>query len=113
MSNFFNSDLVRNELSEISFLQKKILQSSLSKDAFDDDHNTKHLELLKELLEKQKIMCTRLSLTEDPGAKKLFNQLGKISQPFLCGDSEISVLQILKEMEDRIAAMEKALDSES
>lgn len=72
---FFNSDIVRSEMAEIVELQEKIYIK-----VFDFPHMNKsdkidHVDSLQKLLEKQKVLYTRLSLSDDPEAKRMKSKI--------------------------------------
>jgi hypothetical protein len=69
--NFFNSEIVRAEMTEISELQEEIYESIFRFPAMDREDKIKHLDLLEKLLKKQQVLYTRLSLSDDPEAKDM------------------------------------------
>ena len=75
MGNFFNSEIIQEELMEINELQTRIYQNSLSFERMEREDQLEHIDELVELLEKQRVMFTRLSLSDDPEAKKMKSQL--------------------------------------
>ena len=77
MSDFFDSDIVREELQEINDLQLSIYKNAMKFGTFSRDDKVEHIERLTELLERQKVMYTRISLSDDPEAIDL-----KIHTPF-------------------------------
>lgn len=68
---FFESDIVINDLNEIEELQKQVYQNAYNFSFMDNEEKLKHINLLKNLIEKQKLLYVRLSLSEDPEAKIL------------------------------------------
>ncbi len=68
---FFESEVVRAELAEISELQEEIYGSFLNFPYMSNEEKIRHIELLEELLGKQQVLYTRLSLSDDPQAKKI------------------------------------------
>ena len=80
MSEFFESEIVRQELEEINELQKSIYGSLFSFAEMSREDKLEHVELLIVLLEKQRIMYTRLSLSDDPEAVKMKEQLAESVQ---------------------------------
>ena len=75
MNNFFNSEIVQEELNEINELQKEVYGKILNVMNLTTEEQVEHIDKLKLLLEKQKIMYMRLSLSDDPEALKLKNQI--------------------------------------
>jgi len=77
MSEFFKSDIIQEELEEINDLQEEIYGSILTFHTMDRETRLEHVEKLKVLLEKQRIMYTRLSLSDDPQAVEMKENLRK------------------------------------
>ena len=77
MNKFFDSEIIRNELKEINQLQQDIYGTMLDFGNLSNEDRLEQVELLSTLLEKQKIMYTRLSLSDDPDAMKMKKQLEK------------------------------------
>ena len=75
MSDFFDSDIVREGLEEINELQMEIYGSTMQFPSMSREMKLDHVEKLTILVEKQKIMWTRLSLSDDPEAKKTLEYL--------------------------------------
>ena len=66
MSEFFKSDIIQDELEEINNLQEQIYGSILTFGTMSNETKMEHVEKLQTLLEKQRIMYTRLSLSSQP-----------------------------------------------
>tara|TARA_S200002703_G_scaffold21854_1_gene18470 strand:+ start:122 stop:454 length:333 start_codon:yes stop_codon:yes gene_type:complete len=77
MSDFFKSEIIQEELNEINRLQEKIYGSLLAFSAMSRDEKLEQIETLTTLLEKQRVMYTRLSLSEDPKAIEMKENLRK------------------------------------
>jgi hypothetical protein len=77
MSNFFDSDIIQEELKEINKLQEEIYGSILTFGKMDREDKLEHIEKLQVLLEKQRVMYTRLSLSDDPQAVEMKENLRK------------------------------------
>ena len=75
MSEFFESTIVQDELNEINQMQKEIYGNMMSFADLDLDDKMEHIDQLTELLEKQKVMYTRLSLSDDPQAIEMKEKL--------------------------------------
>ena len=80
MSEFFESEIVREELNDINKLQEEIYGSVFSFASLTPEKRKEHIEDLIELLDKQRIMYTRLSLSDDPEAVKMKEQLAESVQ---------------------------------
>lgn len=68
---FFNSDIVRAEMSEISILQDDIYRNVFTFPTMTLEEKKFHISLLEKLLNKQKVLYTRLSLSDDPEAVEM------------------------------------------
>ena len=77
MSNFFKSDIIQDELKEINKLQEAIYASILTFGMMPRETKLEHIEKLELLLEKQRVMYTRLSLSDDPQAVEMKENLKK------------------------------------
>jgi GTPase Era involved in 16S rRNA processing len=65
---FFNSEVVRAEMTEIGELQEEVYQNVFKFSTMNKEEKLHHVEILERLLDKQKILYTRLSLSDDPEA---------------------------------------------
>tara|TARA_B100000579_G_scaffold3605_1_gene2776 strand:- start:1266 stop:1595 length:330 start_codon:yes stop_codon:yes gene_type:complete len=77
MGEFFDSEIIRKELKEINDLQRLVYYKAASFGVLSREDKLEHIEMLSELLEKQRVMYTRMSLSDDPEAVKMKNQLLK------------------------------------
>ena len=77
MSEFFKSDIIKEELNDINKIQEKIYGSLLAFGSMSREDKLEHVDLLTYLLEKQKVMYTRLSLSDDPEAVEMKENLRK------------------------------------
>ena len=77
MSKFFDSEIIQEEIEEINELQKMLYGNVMQFPTMERVDKIEHIDLLTELLEKQKVMYTRLSLSDDPDAVKMKEQLHK------------------------------------
>ena len=109
MSEFFNSDIIKDELMTIHRLQESIYNHAFTFDEMDREDQLDHIDDLTELLYKQRVMYTRLSLSEDPNAKRMKGELEKSVQ--LLGfpkGTDISVL--FSGMNQTIEALKLKID---
>ena len=77
MSNFFDSEIVQEELNEINELQQEVYGKMLNVMHLATEEQVEHIDKLKLLLEKQKIMYGRLSLSDDPQAIEMKETMRK------------------------------------
>ena len=72
---FFDSDVVRAEMTEISELQEDVYRNVFKFPSMNKEEKLFHVQMLERLLEKQKVLYTRLSLSDDPEAKQMKNRI--------------------------------------
>ena len=75
MSEFFDSDIVKEGLEDIHALQAEIYSKAFKFGTMSREDKLEHIEQLTNLLEKQKLMYTRISLSKDPEAIELKEHL--------------------------------------
>ena len=68
---FFSSEVVRAEMAEIAELQEDVYSNVFKFPAMTKEQKLEHVELLEKLLDKQKVLYTRLSLSDDSEAKEM------------------------------------------
>ena len=71
MSDFFDSDIVKEEMETINEMQEEIYSQVFKFPELPLDDQIEHLDSLMELLEKQQILYTRMKLSDDPRAKEI------------------------------------------
>ena len=106
---FFDSDVVRAEMTEISELQEDVYKNVFKFPSMNKEQKVQHVEMLEKLLEKQKVLYTRLSLSDDPEAKLMKDRI--IESATMMGlpqDVDISV--IFSNMGKMLDAMKKQID---
>ena len=62
---FFDSEVVRAEMTEISELQEDVYRKVFKFPTMNNEEKLFHVSMLERLIEKQKILYTRLSLSDD------------------------------------------------
>jgi len=110
MSEFFDSDIVREGLEGIHDLQSRIYGNSFKFGTMSREDKLEHIEKLTELLEKQRLMYTRISLSKDPEAIELKEHLEQSVQ--LLGFPEGTDMSLLfSGMSSTIDNLKTQLDS--
>ena len=106
---FFDSDVVRAEMTEISDLQEDIYKNVFKFPTMTKEEKLSHVSMLEKLIEKQKILYTRLSLSDDPEAKLMKqNIVDSASMMGLPKDVDMNVL--FKNMSQMINVMRDQID---
>lgn len=72
---FFDSDVVRAEMTEISELQEDVYRNVFKFPSMNKEEKKFHVAMLERLLDKQRILYTRLSLSDDPEAKMMKDRI--------------------------------------
>ena len=72
---FFESDVVRAEMTEISELQEDVYRNIFNFSSMNTEEQLFHVAMLERLLDKQKVLYARLSLSDDPEAKKMKDKI--------------------------------------
>ena len=68
---FFDSEVVRAEMAEIHELQEEVYTNVFKFSMMKKEDQRYHVEILERLCDKQRVLYTRLSLSDDPQAKKM------------------------------------------
>ena len=68
---FFDSEIVRSEMVEIAELQEDVYENFMKFPYMNNADRNHHIDQLSKLIEKQKIVYARLSLSDDPDAKEM------------------------------------------
>lgn len=106
---FFDSEIVRAEISEIIMIQEDICKNIFKLSSMTIEEKKEHISLLEKLLNKQKILYARLSLSEDHDAIKWKNAIKH--QSILMGMPEnISINAIFNNMEMIIKEIKKKIE---
>ena len=92
MSKFFESDRVKEEMNEITSLQKELYDVILKFPMMSPEAKVEHIYTVLELLERQQIMWTRLSLSDDKEAKKMKDYIVSHAKELGFGDTDMGTI---------------------
>ena len=106
---FFTSDIVRAEMAEISELQEEVYSNVMNYGYMNKEDQIYHVEILEKLIDKQKILYARLSLSDDPGAKKMKEDIRQ-SATMMGLPKEMDMNLIFGQMSQKLDVMKKTLD---
>jgi len=109
MSDFFQSDVVRAEMAEISELQEEIYNNVFKFPTMSKEDQRYHIDILERLLDKQKVMYTRLSLSDDPEAKTMKDSIIQ-SAKSMGLPSNVDVNLMFDQMSKMVEMMKGQLD---
>ena len=106
---FFDSDVVRAEMAEISELPEDVYRNVFKFQTMNKEEKMFHVGLLEKLLEKQKVLYTRLSLSDDPEAKQMKERI--IDSANMMGlPKNVDMSVVLNNMSKMLEMMKEQID---
>ena len=110
MSAFFESEIIKNALDDINKVLEDVYGILVHFHMMTYDEQLDHVSKLTELLDKQRIMYTRLSLSDDPEAVIMKESLNKtVTMMGYPEGTDIAVL--FKNMHATIDALKEFLEA--
>ena len=109
MSEFFQSEVVRAEMAEIAELQEEVYNNVFKFPSMSVEDQKYHVEILERLIEKQKIVYTRLSLSDDPEAQKMKKQIIESASMFGLPDN-VDMNLLFNNMSQAVGMMKQQID---
>ena len=109
---FFQSDVVRAELAEIQELQEEVYGALFKFPSMPKEDKQYHVECLERLIEKQKILYTRLSLSDDPMAKQMKENILKGASD-LGLPTNVDMNLVFDDIHRMVDVMKKAVDEDN
>ena len=109
---FFQSEVVRADMAEISELQEEVYSNVFTFPQMDTEDQMYHIDLLEKLLDKQQVLYTRLSLSDDPQAKKMKDQIRE-SATLMGLPSNVDMQILFKQMTNMLDMMKSHIDKTS
>ena len=82
MSKFFKSDIVKEILNELADMQEELVSQIFFIPYMNVEQRKEHLELMKNFLDKQKLLFFRMSLSDDPEAQETKKEIIKSAKMF-------------------------------
>ena len=109
---FFDSEVVRGEMAEIAELQEEVYSNVFKFPRMSKEDQLYHVEVLEKLLEKQRVLYTRVSLSDDPEAQEMKKSiLEGARQMGLPTNVDMNIL--FANMNNMVSMMKKQIDKES
>jgi|TARA_B100000131_G_scaffold202443_1_gene194426 hypothetical protein len=106
---FFDSDIVQEEMKEIQALQNKVYSNVWTFANMNDKDKLEHIDALERLLHKQQILYKRVSLSDDPKAKEMKDNIMDSAEMFgFPKNGDLSLM--FGQMNKAICEMKKQLD---
>ena len=106
---FFKSEVVRAEMAEISELQEEIYGSVFKFPSMSKEEKIYHVDLLERLLDKQKVLYTRLSLSDDPEAQEMKQRITE-SATLMGLPPGVDINVIFNNMSSMLEVMKEKID---
>jgi hypothetical protein len=105
VSEFFNSNIVQDIMEELADMQKDLIQQTLYIPYMNIEQKKSHLKLMKDFLDKQKLLFFRMTLSDDVEAQKVKVEILKSAQTFgiVNGDSTDDFFNALEKTIDGLA----------
>ena len=106
---FFQSPVVRAEMAEISELQEEVYSNVFKFPSMKKEDQLYHVELLTRLIEKQKILYARLSLSDDPEAQKMKDNI--IESASMMGiPNSVDMSKVFEQMSTMVQTLKTQID---
>ena len=106
---FFNSEVVRAEMTEIGEMQEDVYQNVFKFPTMSKEEKLEHVKLLEKLLDKQKVLYTRLSLSDDPEAIQMKQRITE-SASMMGLPSNVDMNVIFSNMSSMLDVMKQQID---
>ena len=103
---FFDSEIVRAEMMEIHELQEDVYENFMKFPYMNNADRKHHIDQLSKLIEKQKIVYARLSLSDDPDAKEMKEKIME-SAKSMGLPADVDVGKMFDQMSDVISHMKE------
>ena len=109
---FFDSEVVRAEMTEIQELQEEVYDNVFKFPRMSKEDQRYHVSILERLLDKQRVLYTRLSLSDDPAAKKMKKEVEEGARKMgLPSNVDMNIL--FANMNNMVEMMKNEIDKES
>ena len=103
---FFDSEIVRAEMVEIHELQEDVYENFMKFPYMNNADRNHHINQLSKLIEKQKIVYARLSLSDDPDAKEMKENIMQ-SAKSMGLPANVDVAKLFDQMTEVISMMKQ------
>ena len=106
---FFQSPVVRAERAEISELQEEVYSNIFKFPSMTKEDQLYHVEILTRLIEKQKILYARVSLSDDPEAQKMKDNI--IESASMMGiPNSVDMSKVFEQMSTMVQTLKTQID---
>ena len=106
---FFQSPVVRAEMAEISELQEEVYSNVFKFPSMTKEDQLYHVDILTRLIEKQKILYARVSLSDDPEAQKMKDNI--IESASMMGiPNSVDMSKVFEQMSTMVQTLKTQID---
>ena len=106
---FFDSTVVQHEIAEITRLQEEVYENVFKFPSMTKEEKIEHVNLLENLIEKQRVMYTRLSLSDDPEAIQMKENIANSART-MGMSTDVDINQVFANMGKLIGTMRDQID---
>ena len=111
MSGFFQSDVVRETIAELTKIQQELVMEMPYLPMMKEEQKKEHLQKLKMFLEKQKIFFFRISLSDDKEAIEMKDRLMDAAKMFGVEDEVDSMDAFFNKLNATIKELESNIEN--
>lgn len=111
MGSFFQSELVRGDLQEMTALQEYCFKCAMNMALLNKEQKLEYFDALAKLIEKQKLFYMRVNLSDDEEAQSICENM-KQAVILLGGDASMSVLDMFADLESKLEGFKQQLMGE-
>lgn len=109
MSEFFDSEIVRQTMKELEEMQDKLLMQIFDIPYCSNEEKKEYIQLMRDFLEKQKLLLVRMSLSDDKEAQETKARIFKSAKLFGLRDGQ-SMNDFFDMLERPIKELEKTFE---
>lgn len=112
MSDFFKAEMVRGDLQEMADLQQYCMRAATTFPVLSVEKKIEYCKMLEQLVEKQKIFYARISLSDDPDAIEVAENLRQTTAAMLGADPSKGVNAVFDDILARVNVMKQTLEAQ-
>ena len=106
---FYQSPVVRAEMAERSELQEEVYSNVFKFPSMTKEDQLYHVDILTRLIEKQKILYARVSLSDDPEAQKMKDNI--IESASMMGiPNSVDMSKVFDQMSTMVQTLKTQID---
>ena len=107
---FQDSEFVQTEIKTINALQDRLAEMTMAFPELDDDEKEEYIEIVTELLNKQRVLWIRVELSkkDDPAAQKMADEVRKVMNAVGI-PKDVSVSEVFGNIDQMVEALKKTV----